>query len=672
MKEKIKNALKCTQLFVKKNKMSCICFLLAVLVTISGTFSFAKYISGDSISKRPGAATMHASSEITGVSALSFTNTDFWALGKGDENDIAMNSLRSIDLVVNNFEIDGSGNKIVSDVRMEYELTFLAPVAFTENFAFQLLDEDGSPITTQMIMGHFIDAAHKHESHIAEGKAKYNGVDVDHDHVFTFVANDDESVITCTTDYKLPEGGTAPLTIRIEKISQPVQQMLMFRAWDTSALGQSEITVEGGKLLPPVRAVIQTEVPMYKISIHLPTFVFEPGSEQSTNYRMTVVPTKALHDNHLGSFIQVYGGTDGDGNAIYITPNTLIQGDMVYFSAITETVYESNTELGIDADWGKAVDTYHIPSMKVYNVGDSIEDDDTRTRNYTNTQDATKDVSGIDGYKDKTLSSTTVKTYTTSEYLYLDSNFSSTNFWDASYRVTGTITKTQKIDYSDEAVGTETTTSGNSVSKSVVSVSGDNMSYVVKTVKTVNPTVKSFEGDVSYVENTTYEFNVTSFEIRVGNWWQENWSPYVCTSDNLNTIISNLGYTSPDPSSGKKDYSVETITPESTEITYEKFVRERIADENNYAEIKQLSQMIYNADGTSGIIYYDGADPSKDIIIENTDAAGNTITIVKEKHEDSLNFSTTLDGKTTQVLFLSACYSKEYPMSLTVVFKQIQ
>ena len=707
MKEKLKNIAKDLLLFAKKNYISCICLLLAGLVVFTGTLSFAKYVSVDSISKRPGAATINGSADITGVSALSFTNTNFW--GGDDNNAIAMNSLRSIDILVNNFDYDEQGNKKVTDVRMEYDIVFLSPVSFTENLAFQLLAMDGHPVTTQMNMGHFIKAAHNQENHESLGKAQYNGVDVDHNHIFTFESNADESVIICTTEYNLPGGGHAPLTIRIERVTQMVEQTLMFRAWDTTKYHSGNIDTEGGDLLPPIRMTIETPVEMYRISIHLPLFVMEPGAESTHKYRMTIAPTQALHDDHLGAFIQVAGGKDGD-NTIYISPETLRDEETVYFSSIRETVYESDTNLGINADWGTAKGTYHVPTIKTYYVGEVIEDEETKSSVYFNDLEHVTNITLPDDIKpvggtttgtvypiDNAITGDDDNEYTlyfirsnwggvyTHQSNYNNQDLTAQQAYNISrnqntYKLEiEEITQTVTTTYASSAIGDQITGGIRDVTKTVVAVDGS--TYVIK--KTTTDTENTIKYTNLTVEKTvTYTYTVKTYKIykvtRNGNnySWTLQQGADISDYSGMNAtsvdLINEKHVTSSVISENIPDITTTYNGASSSTSTYQKYVRERLSDEKNNAVIKDLSQMIYNPDGTTGIIYYDGADPSKDVIIETTDENGAPITIIKEQHKDYLEFYDTVNGDKIQVLYLSPCYSKDYFFSVKVVFRQIQ
>lgn len=658
MKEKIKKIFDYTRDFVKKNLVSCVCFLLASLVALTGTASFAKYVSGDTINKRPNAAAMRGSAVIDGVSALSFSNTAFWG-GDGGEDDIALNSLRSIDFVINSFETDDEGNRIPTDIRMEYDINFLAPKGFTEKLAFQLLAMDGHPVTTQMNLGHFIKSAHDHESHVASGKALYNGVDVDHDHTFTFESNADESVITCTTEYRLPKldeddpDVTAPLTIRIEKVIMPIEQVILFRAWDTSEFGKETIDSEMGELLPPLRASISTMVEMYRISIHLPLFVFEAGEAVTHRYRLTIAPTETLVDDHLGAFIMV---EDSDNVGALVSPNNLKQGDKVYFSAIKESVYNSDTNLGLDASWAdEPDDQYHIASMKVYNVGESIEDDETRTKRYPPTdKEATINVGDFvadNPYKDYITETVTV----TNKVYYLNRFFAIQNYGNDSaapgntYKVTVSAKETKSYDYSDTASGIITSSGKYSTVKTVVdyAASPNESRFIVRVEKTYFDVENAFSGTINCVTTTTYTIDISNSQYksnRYGSFADRDLSNSQEASIKQ-AILEELGYEDSTETTAEECSLINNTAP-ATETTYQKFVRERDNDENNNAILTGLSQRMFDAEGNPyDVIYKDG---------------------------ETLDFFATVDGKEIQVLFLSPCYSKEYPLYTKVTFRQIQ
>ena len=81
--------------------------LVLVMFTTHFASGFAaKYVTSSNGSDSARVAKFSYSAKINGVSALSFTNTDFWAQAEGGSESIAMNALRSIDMTVNNFRED--------------------------------------------------------------------------------------------------------------------------------------------------------------------------------------------------------------------------------------------------------------------------------------------------------------------------------------------------------------------------------------------------------------------------------------------------------------------------------------------------------------------------------------------------------------------------------------
>ena len=93
---------------IKKNLISFICILLAVVMAVGGVISYAKFMSGENLGDTTGIGLFSYSATIDGVSATSFTNTSFWGAdaGSGDEGLVAMNAIRTIDFSIKNFDGD--------------------------------------------------------------------------------------------------------------------------------------------------------------------------------------------------------------------------------------------------------------------------------------------------------------------------------------------------------------------------------------------------------------------------------------------------------------------------------------------------------------------------------------------------------------------------------------
>ena len=79
--------------FIKKNISSFICFLMAIIVALMATLSYARYVTDGKFNGASSIGSFSCSAAINGVSAVSFTNTAFWGgTAEDDRNDIAMNA----------------------------------------------------------------------------------------------------------------------------------------------------------------------------------------------------------------------------------------------------------------------------------------------------------------------------------------------------------------------------------------------------------------------------------------------------------------------------------------------------------------------------------------------------------------------------------------------------
>ena len=120
-------------------------------------------------------------------------------------------------------------------------------------------------------------------------------------------------------------------------------------------------------------------------------------------------------------------------------------------------------------------------------------------------------------------------------------------------------------------------------------------------------------------------------------------------ADGINTYLSNLSKTS-DPT--LESIPNQTNAPGgvlSTATTYEKVTHVRNSASAE-TQIISLSQMIYNPDGSIGTINFDSAE--------------NALKFYGQDPDDT--------SKTIQTFFLSNCYSKDYPVAVRIIFRQIQ
>ena len=336
--------------FIKRNVFSCTCFLLAIAVCLTDTFSYARYISVDSYDRSTGAGSFSCSANIDGVSALSFTNTAFWG-GTTSEDKIAMNALRAIEFKVNNFEGTGSDKK-VSEVKMNYQLIFSAPKNFIEKLAIQLFDDTSTAILPQIVLQDLVKSSGTYNTASSED---FNGSPAT-DLTFTVTKSGNDFTATA-----------GDIKIEIDEVNIEIEQALQYRVWDVSALTNETNKVantEGGKLLPPLEVKFTSEVTCYRIKISMPQFKFDAGTEQTRDYSLRLVPTATLEDDHLGGYLM--DGTE--------KPTTIYAGQTLGVQTIKEkhTNYTDNTFSTPIAGSESTVNVHGNP--KVYTKGNTVTD----------------------------------------------------------------------------------------------------------------------------------------------------------------------------------------------------------------------------------------------------------------------------------------------------------
>lgn len=281
--------------FIKNNAFSIACFLVAAIVFVGGSISYARYTTQESASTNVGAGSFTCSSSIDGISALSFTNTDFWGTA-GEGEQIALNVLRSLDMTVNNFEIN-DGEKKISQTRSKYELSLVAPIEFASVLAFQLFDEGVVAILPQIIVADLIACGKNGVNYNTSNSLDYNGSFAT-DLVFAVQETGDGEYVATT----------AGITIKLQKVSCTLQQSVEFRLWDVSALTDATtptMTNEVGTLLSPLVIKYTSSVDCYRISISMDSFVFDANVEQTHKYSMRLAPTSEVVDNMLGQNLGV-------------------------------------------------------------------------------------------------------------------------------------------------------------------------------------------------------------------------------------------------------------------------------------------------------------------------------------------------------------------------------
>lgn len=374
--------------FIKKNFIACLALFLALSVFVTGSISFARYATSVDINDGAGAANFSCSTSIDSVSALSFTNTAFWGGTAGDDK-IAMNALRTIDFSINNYQVDGEGNKKVADVRLKYNLVFEAPVNFTERLAIQVFDKENSPMLPQIVLSDLMNSvvgANDEGAFDTGDSEDYNG---------THYPDDVHFDVTKTPGGEHPNYSAISvsegISINLTSFIRTVHQQLEFRTWDCSALTSAEkpqMDTEGGTLAPPLSVIYKEDIEFYRISINLPDFNLPAGVETSEKYSLRLAPTDTIQDEHLGgNFVNKISdnGTPNDTSDDTYAPVTSIYGDSeTPIRWYLETVHEKqtdayfsdegmNTPIEVDGHDKVLVTEYNVMGSPMhYNPGDEI------------------------------------------------------------------------------------------------------------------------------------------------------------------------------------------------------------------------------------------------------------------------------------------------------------
>lgn len=327
--------------FIKKNVFSCLCLLLSFLVCITGSLSYAKYISSSPANGNTGVGSFSCSATIDGVSALSFTNTAFWG-GTVEDDKIAMNALRSINFSVNNFEV-ANGVERVSEVKMKYNLTFSAPENFVKKLAIQLFNEQNTAILPQIVLMDLIHSAdHGHQFQTATSD-DYNS---DYHHDLTFETKKSGNDYTATFDGAIHDE-PVKVVVKLEEFEQETHQILHFRTWDTSSVTSEDyptVDTEGGKLLPPLQVNFTRNIKFYRVIISMSNMVLPANEKTTKKYSVRLAPTDAIEDDHLAGYFV----SEQDGNYIPVTSiyGANNEGESIQYDM--QTVKE------------KTVDTYYV------------------------------------------------------------------------------------------------------------------------------------------------------------------------------------------------------------------------------------------------------------------------------------------------------------------------
>lgn len=693
MKAKFNSAWIAVKAFVKKNAFSCACFLLAAAIFVTGSVSYAKYVTNSSVGGGASAGSFSVDATIDGVSALSFTNTEFWGTSSATGEQVAMNALHSVNFSVRNYEPDSNGNATkVSATRMKYNLVFSAPVNFAEKLALQVFDEYNAPMMPQIVVADLISAGENDTTFDTSNSTDYNGTNFA-DMKFTVTKNSDGYVATSGKN-----------VIRLQKYQKEVEQSLMFRMWDTSALTSTsnpKFDHEGGQLQTPLTATYKTNVDYYRIVITLENFVLPAGTAKQAKHSVHLAPVGTVDDNYIGStfvdgngshtpITSIYGGTETDGTT-YKT---------WYLQSVWENVTDTFDSGKTETSSNNVSNVINYEVDKTYTSSTSTNTQENQT---TGEQDAetttTEDVSEIT-WKAYTVTGAPSETnYTTNavgENNFVGITVREKNEWGTPFYLyklpasrTGTaiVTKTEvttkvlsqtvtdvKTDVEEEktVISVSTVNGQDNVTMSVVRTTKvSNMgTQTVETTTTTTTFTRTFT-ETGYIYRAYYkdsskgfsEYNILNEKLVPA---KKEGSEYVQDTSSTDSYIAE-DITQVEGYLQKKEDSepVETdIVTTPTTTTTKSFVETTSTSENYTREIKRT--YTYTEVQLTDVTW-SKRDENGDIVKEK-----NEISVLQSYTKgDPLNFYTEESGVFVQKLYLSESYSKEYPFFVNVVFEQV-
>lgn len=626
---------------IKNNFITSICFLLSVVMLFSAVaVTYAKYMESETVTApNSGVGFAGFSAKIDKISALSFTNTAFWGGTAENDNKVAMNALRTVDFSINNFEIV-DGKKVVNSVKTSYDLKFTAPHNFVQRLAIQLFDFAGKPIFPQTVLedimfcptGTFTTG----EDYSGTPMLDSDGNEVDITYSVTTTGTGDDTVYTATS---------GDLTITLTPVTKTVEQTIYFRVWDTTELTNAEkptVSGEGGDLRAPLAVSMNSEVLCYEISIEMKdSFILPAGDATTHSYELSIAPTDALLDEHLGGMIMT---KDGAGN--YVAVDSIYAGMQAFLVSTDENVVENDyghvTEAP-DRGWHTVIGAVRnfvsntsYPEAEVFRET-AIGNENTVVGAYTNGTATQVD----EKYVYYTNSSfNTVASGTNTSYRKQIITFQYTRTHEDRY----TYDKITDIDTEQITTG-EITTDSNGIVR------------IPQTVVLGGSTVTAHYEVLKEVTDTM-QYTVTYSQRKYGWGWSDI-SGSVVSTDKTPTIVETV-VRAGDP----VHYNTSNVDKEEKTVYRTLFRR---ADVNEIT-ISSATHWI----GTNSITNPDSTVTVVDIIesyFQNASTVDDPTTAVIER--GPFKTMATVGGVYRQVYYISQCYSKNYPMSVNVTFEQI-
>lgn len=663
--------------FFKRNFFPFVCLFLFFLVLLTGSFSYAKYISSNSQSHGSDVGSFSVSASIDNVSGFSFTNTSFWS-NTTDNNKIAMNALRTLKFSINNFKKDNNNNIKISDVKLKYDLTFSSPEIFARKFAFQVFDENDNPIIPQIVLEDLLTSESIYNT---TSSKDYNGTDTE-DLEFSVLKN--RSSYSATSK---------DITITISEYEKTVSQTLLFRMWDTSSIttpSNPEVNNDGGEVVPPVEVTYTTKVKFYRISIKSDKFVLPAGKMETDKYSIKLAPTDVIPDDYLGGKI-VDKVTDSNGNITYNKINEIYGGDnkIWYLQSLKEQRYDAYYDnpdfTGDPIKTTELVESTVVGSATIYKEGatspytEKLDSESIGKQEVIETNEVKKsDIIWNDiKIPDSESQKITKDNYNSNYYAKAvrEKNEYGTIFYI--HKLNATRTGTQTIEYINtkktitptSKVSKETEVSENSV---VQKVDDKNENISLNITK---KTVTKYTGNMK-IETVTTTTTVTrtitetgfiyrGYYLKSGN-TLDYWGSTGIENDLKQKLIE-INETATNEYLTENKFSIEKLNVEKesysdvksspiTETSTENNVTESISTNYEYFQRNIKRYYTYN-----------------DIKIEKVfwsknDENNNTLKIEYDSN-NKLNF---YDNNGLQILYLSQCYSKSYPFFVNVMFEQEQ
>lgn len=668
---------------IKKNLISFVCILLAVVMAVSGVISYAKFMSGENLGDTTGIGLFSYSATIDSVSALTFTNTAFWGGSveedQSEENLVAMNAIRTIDFKLNNFDENGN----VNAVRTGYSITFTAPKSFAEKLAFQAVDVVGNstvPMTPQIVISDIV----KGQSFSTADSVDYNSdkfiyeVYDKNDKVVSKNTKDGNelyfkvttSTVNGYTAYtataKTPKGD---FVITITQREETKEQILKFRLWDVSSItNDSNLTVnyEGGKLMSPLTFKVEETQIFYDITVSTPDFQFPAGVATTRNHRVKLVPTEAIEDSHLGGTI-LDSSTGQQATQLYSGQDVLIQ-------TISETVKAYS-------DQGKtnliSQDTSPVfGSIKVYTQGMT---NTVRTTSFISKTTEEPDISDL----------SKAPSISIEEGEWIVSTYGSLNVRSNNIRrgtATGKVDSNNRKQYNVTGTGTANVTFKRTVTTKYIFPIYETNTYAVTNTETYVISTAESDGYQIGAEIRERSTVTETYERKpIGSVIITKTEEYTTTKNNCSvtaigtayyrnsgSIYGNAEWTGVTVASNDLPSSDTTGTKSGLDTTSDPFYTTDIVGDvsTDISHGQDKTTTVYKSISRSFVSHTMKIKEVSYTPVNDDGSFGTTTVYTQEKPFFTMEKTPNANGHYEQHYFVSQCFLKSFPLSVNMTFEQ--